>query len=162
MRARLLLAGIVFPAFTLTAQPQASAATSRATPAARAGNTRLDPAHARLVSIDHKRFNIAPANRSHVRLLERRRSAVFLGVLDSEVGAAEEVSLLAGRFSPYPMPGGVGRAMYAEPGEGAYFAGPATDKPHTSPSRQPTFRSGRGCWYLWVFTGKPVCWRGGL
>lgn len=157
MRARLLLAGIVFPAFTLTAQPQ-GAAPSGATPAARAGNARLVQAHARLVSIDHRRLDITPANRNHVRLLERRGSAAFLGVLDSEVGAAEEVSLLAGRFSPYPMPDGVGRAMYVEPGEGVYFARPATDTPHTSTSRQRTVRSGGGCWYLWVSSGLPVCW----
>src|SRR4029453_14610425 len=75
MRARLLLAVIVFPAFTLTAQQQGGTGTSRAT----AGLARLRQAHARSASIDDKRV-ITPASASGARILERLRLALLLGV----------------------------------------------------------------------------------
>lgn len=128
MRARLLLAGIAFLAIGLSAQPQGVAPTSGATPAVRAGSARLHPA----------------------------RPAVFLGVPDTEVGAAEEVGVLAGGFSPYPMPGGVARAMRAEPGEPLYRARPATERPVSRP--QPAVSSGGACPWLWVSPSMPICW----
>ena len=158
MRARLLLAGMAFPAFSLTAQPSGRAAASGATPAARAGSAPLDPAHARLVSVGRKRFDAAPAKRSNAPVLESLRSSVILGVLDTDVGAAEEASLLARGFSPYPMPGRVARAKYTELGESTYFASRATDKPDASPSRRPTVGRESNCWWLWAFTGMPGCW----
>ena len=157
MRARLLLAVIVFPAFTLTAQQQGGAAPSGATTAARAASARLGP-HAPSASIDDKRIDIAPGNRSRVGILERLRSAVYLGFLDTEAGAAEDGTLPAGGFSPYPMPAGVARAVYAEPGEKVYAARRAIEKPAAPPAWRPAVSSGSGCWWLWVFTGMPVCW----
>ncbi len=158
MRARLLLAAIVFPAFTLTAQQRGNGAPSGASTAARAGSARLDQAHVRLASIDERRIHTTPANRSRVRILERLRSAVFLGGLDTEAGAAEDMSLLAGGFSPYPMPAGVARAVYAGPGEKVHPARRVIEKPDTPPAWRPRVSSGSGCWWLWVFTGMPVCW----
>src|SRR6478672_4287584 len=122
MRARLLLAVIVFPAFTLTAQQQSGAAPSGTRASALAVSARRAQAHARSRSMDDKRFDITPANRSAVPILERLRTAVFLGVLDTEAGAAGDASLLSGGYSPYPMPGGVARALDADPGEKVYPA----------------------------------------
>ena len=155
MRARLLLAVIVVPAFTLTAQQQGGAAPSGATTAAQAASAGLEQAPARSASIDDKRFDITPAKRRGVGILERLRSAVYLGVLDS--GAAEDLSLLAGGFSPYPMPAGVALRVYAEAGEKVFPARRAIEKPDTPPTWQPTVSSGSGCWWLWVFTGVPFC-----
>lgn len=157
MRARLLLAVIVFPAFTLSGQ-QGAGTPSGATTAPRAASAPLRQTHARSASIDDKRTDITRANRSGARILERLRSAVFLGVLDTEAGAADGASSLAGGFSPYPMPGGVARAAYAEPGEKMYPARRTIEKPDARPAWQPTVSSGTACWWLWVFTGMPVCW----
>jgi hypothetical protein len=152
MCARLLLAVIVFPAFTLGAQQQGGTGTSRAT----AGFARLRQAHARSASIDDKRV-ITPASASGARILERLRLALLLGVFDDEAGAPEDVSLLAGRISPYPMPGGVARPVYAEPGGKVYPATRVIEKAGAPRAWQPTDHSGSGCWWLWVFTGVPFC-----
>ena len=159
MRARLVLAVIVLPAFTLPAQQQSGTAPSGTRASARAGSARHAQAAARPRSIDDKRFHITPANRSAVPILERLRSAVFLGVLDTEAGAAGDASLLSGGYSPYPMPGGVARALDADPGEKVYVARRMIEKPKASPAWQPTLaaRSDSGCWWLWVFTGVPFC-----
>jgi len=157
MRARLLLAVIVFPAFTLTAQPHGNDAPIGASTAARAGSARLEKARARSASIDDKSFATTPANRSGAGMLERLRSAVSFGTLDTEARAAEEVRSLAGGFSPYPMPGGVALRVYSEPGEKVHPARRAIEKPDTPPTSQPTVNSGSGCWWLWVFTGVPFC-----
>ena len=158
MRARLLLAAIVVPAFTVTAQPQGGAATSGATPAARAGSARVGQARARSAWIDDELLASTRATRSDDLILERLRSAVFLGALDPEPRAAEDVSFVGGAFSVYSMPGGVFRAVHAEPGEQSYQASPAIEKAAGRPAWQPTVRVGSGCWWLWVFTGTPVCW----
>ena len=152
MRARLLLAVIVFPAFTLAAQQQGGTGTSRAT----AGIARLRQAHARSASIDEKR-DITPASSRGARTLERLRLALLLGVFDDEAGAPEDLSLLSGRISPYPMPGGAARPVYAEPGEKVYPATRVIEKPGAPRAWQPTDNSGSGCWWLWVFTGVPFC-----
>ena len=154
MRARLLLAAIVSPAFTLSAQ-NGGLVPSRANNAARAASARLDQAHARSASIDARRFAFTPAHLSGV--LDRLRTAVSLGVLDTEAGAVDDLSLVEGRISPYPMPWGTARAVYAEPGRKAYPANRVIDKPDALPAWQLTVRTGSGCWWLWVFTGAPVC-----
>jgi hypothetical protein len=157
MRARLLLAVIVVPAFTLTAQQEGGAAPSGAT-TARAASERLRQARARSASIDDKRVDKTPANRTSARILERLRSAVRVGVIDTEAGAAEDISLLPAGFSPYPMPWGIARAAFAEAAEKVYPATRAIEKPEPRPAWQPTVSSGSACWWLWVFTGMPVCW----
>ena len=151
MRARLLLAAIVLTAFTLSAQQQRGAAASRAT----AGSTPRQ-AHAHSESIGEPRHS-TPANVSGARILDRLRVSVLLGVFDDEASAPEDVRLLAGRVSPYPMPGGVARPVYAEPGEAVYTATRVIEKPDALPTWQLTDNSGSGCWWLWVFTGVPFC-----
>ncbi len=152
MRARLLLAVIAFPAFTLTAQQHSGAASSHAT----AGIARFRHAAARSASIDDRR-GIAPSNVSGARILERLRLALLLGVFDDEAGAPDDVSALAGRISPYPMPGGIARPVYAAPGEKVSTATRVIEKASVPPAWRPTDGSGSGCWWLWVFTGVPFC-----
>ena len=121
MHARLLLAAIVFPLVNLTAQPQGAAARSGPTPTARSDSTRRDQARGRSSSIERKRCDVTTAKSPGVGIRERVRSAAFVGLPDAGAGAPDAGSLLPGGFSPYPMPGGVARAMYAEPGERVYF-----------------------------------------
>ena len=152
---RILLTAVVVPAFTLSAQPRGGDTPSTAKAAARAGSARLDQRHARFASIDGKRFDITPATTSGV--LDRLRTAVSLGVLDSDAGAVDDVSFGAGRVSPYPMPWGIARGVYAESGGKVYPAKRAVEKADALPTWQLTVRTGNGCWWLWVFTGAPVC-----
>ena len=155
---RLLLAAVVVPVFTLSAQPQGGTPNG-ATIAAAARGARLNQTHARSASIDGKRFDITPADLSGVTTLEQLRAGVFLGVLDNEAGAAEDVSLPAGRFNLYLTQVGGAWAAYAESGGKVYPAKRAIEKPNGPPGQQPTFRRGSGCWWLWlIFTGIEVCW----
>ena len=155
---RLLLAAVVVPVFTLSAQPQGGTPNG-ATIAAAARGARLNQAHARSASIDGKRFDITPADLSGVTTLEHLRSGVFLGVLDNEAGVAEDVSLPTGRFNLYLTQAGGAWAAYAESGGKVYSAKRAIEKPNGPPGQQPTFRRGSGCWWLWlIFTGVEVCW----
>jgi hypothetical protein len=155
---RYLLAALVFPAFTLSAQQQ-GAAPSGPTIAAAARGARLDHGRARSASIDGKRFDITPADLSGVTSLERLRSGVFLGVLDNQAGAAEDVSLPVGRFNLYLSQGGGTWAAYAESAGKVYPAKRTIEKPNGPPGQQPTFSRGSGCWWLWlIFTGIEVCW----
>ena len=155
---RLFLAAVVIPAFTISAQQQ-GAAPSGATIAAAARTARLDHAHARSASIDGKRFDITPADLSGVTSLERLRSGVFLGVLENEAGAAEDVSLPVGRFNLFLAQVGGSWVAYAEVGGRIYPAKRAIEKPDGPPGQLPTFRRGSGCWWLWlIFTGIEVCW----
>jgi hypothetical protein len=91
------------------------------------------------------------------RILERLRLSVLLGVFDDEAGAVEDVSLLAGRISPYPMPVGVARSVYAEPGRKVYPATRVIEKPDVPRALLRTDGGGSGCWWLWVFSGVPFC-----
>ena len=155
---RLLLAALLFPAVTLSAQQQGGAP-SGATISAAARSARLDAARARSASIDGKRFDITPADFSGVTSLERLRSGVFLGVLDNEAGAAEDVSLPAGRFNLYLTQVGGTWTAYAESGGKVYPAKRAIEKPNGPPGKEPRFSRGSGCWWLWlIFTGIEVCW----
>jgi hypothetical protein len=123
------------------------------------GQQRTARPRARSASIDGKRFDITPADLSGVTSLERLRSGVFLGVLDNEAGAAEDVSLPAGRFNLYLTQVGGTWAAYAESGGKVYPAKRAIEKPDGPPGQQPTFHRGSGCWWLWlIFTGIEVCW----
>ena len=156
---RLLLAAVVVPAFTLSAQLQGQGPPNGATIAAAAKSARLDRGRARSASIDGKKFDITPADLSGVTSLENLRSGVFLGVLDNEAGAAEDVSLPTGRYNLYLTQVGGTWAAYAESGGKVYPAKRAIEKPDGPPGQQPTFRRGSGCWWLWlIFTGIEVCW----
>ena len=156
---RLLLAAVVVPAFTLSAQKQGGATPSGATIAAAARGAPLDHARGRSASIDGKRFDITPADLSGVTSLERLRSGVFLGVLDNEAGTAEDVSLPAGHFNLYLMQVGGSWTAYAESGGKVYPAKRALEKPDGPPGKEPKFSRGSGCWWLWlIFTGIEVCW----
>jgi len=146
MRARLLLAAIVLTAFTLSAQQQRG----------RDGSAGLHQAHAHSASIADRR-DITPAKVSGDRILDRLRQSVLLGVFDDEAAAAQEVSVLAGPVSPYPMPGGIARPVYAEPRETVDPARRAIENPDSPPAWQLTDNSGSSCWWLWVFTGVPFC-----
>jgi hypothetical protein len=129
MRARFLLAAIVLPAFTLSAQQKGSAGPGGATTAPPAGSARRHAAHVQSASTEAKRVDISPASLSGVRVRERRRSAAVVHMVDKDVGAAEDVSLLALGFSAYPMPWGVAKGGYAEPGENLTRAKRAIGKP---------------------------------
>lgn len=156
---RLLLAAVVVPAFTLSAQLQGQGPPNGATIAAAAKSARLDRGRARSASIDGKKFDITPADLSGVTSLENLRSGVFLGVLDNEAGAAEDVSLPTGRYNLYLTQVGGTWAAYAESAGKVYPAKRAIEKPDGPPGQQPTFRRGSGCWWLWlIFTGIEVCW----
>jgi hypothetical protein len=154
---RYILATLVFPVLTLSAQAQG--APNGATIAAAARGARLDHARARSASIDGKRFDITPADMSGVTSLEHLRSGVFLGVLDNDAGAAEDVSLPKGRFNLYLTQMSGAWTAYAESGGKVYPAKRAIEKPNGPPGQQPTFSRGSGCWWLWlIFTGIEVCW----
>jgi hypothetical protein len=90
-------------------------------PTARADSTRRDQARGGSASIDRKRCDVTTAKSPAVRTRERVRSAVFIGLPDGGAGAPDAGGGLPGGFSPYPMPGGLARAMYVEPGERVYF-----------------------------------------
>ena len=156
MQARLLLAAIVFPAFTLAAQRPSGALPAGAAVAAALGTARLDRAQARPASIDGERSDVAPATSSGVRILERLRSAVFLGVLDDEATAADEMGLPAGRFNPYPR-GGDAWTPYTESRGMVYPEKGASEKSDVQPGWRPAVGRWSGCWWMWVFTGVPVC-----
>ena len=156
---RLLVTAVIVPAFTLSAQQQGAFAASVATIAAAARGGRLDQARARSASIDGRRFDITPANLSGVTSLEHLRSGVFFGLLDNEAGAAEDVSLPAGRFDLYLTQVGGAWAAYAESDSRVYPAKRTIEKPNDPPGQQPTFSRGSGCWWLWlIFTRIEVCW----
>jgi hypothetical protein len=155
MHARLLLAAIAFPAFTLSAQRHGGAAPSGAAIAAASGSARLDQARARSASIDGERFDVAPAKRSGGdTILHRLRSALFLGVLD--VDAAEDVGL-PGRVTAYRTPVRGAWVAYAESAGQLYPAKRAIEKPDAPPVWRPAVSPSSGCWWMWVFTGVPVC-----
>jgi hypothetical protein len=156
---RFILCTILFPTFSLSAQQQqGGAAPSAATIAAAARSARLDRAHARSASIEGKRFDITPADFSGLTA-DAARGGVFLGVLDNEAGAAEDVSIPVGRFNLYLTQSNGTFAAYAEQGGRIYPAKRTIQKAGGPPNNEPAFRRGSGCWWLWlIFTGIEVCW----
>ena len=123
---RLLLAALIIPTFTLSAQ-HGSAAPNGATIAAATRTARLDHARAqaasRPASIDSLRFGITPPEPSGDTSLERLRPGAFPGVGGSEAESAEEVSLLAGPFQPYRTRAGSVWIVHAESGGNPAHAG---------------------------------------
>jgi hypothetical protein len=103
----------------------------------------------------HQQRGAAPTG--GVTIVERLRSE-FLSVLVNEAGAAEDVSLPAGRFNPYLTRVRGARAAYAESSAEVYSATRAIEKPDGLPSPQPTFRRGSSCWWLWLLFGNQLCW----
>jgi len=151
MYGSLFLAALVFAPFTRTAERQDGAPPSGATIAAAAGGARLDHAHARSAS-----FDITPPTLSGIT---SRLRSVFLGVLDNEARAAEDVSLFPGPFDLHLMQVGGAWIAYAEPGGKLLPANGAIEEPDGLPGQQPRFRRGSGCWWLWLFTGMQACWK---
>ena len=163
MYARRLLSSITLgaclAATLVAAAPLAAQAPEASTIASAARGARLDRAHTRSASIDGKRFDITPADYSGIKSMEQLRAGVFLGVLDNEAGAAEDVSLPTGRFNLYLTQSNGVLVAYAEQGGKVYPAKRTIQKPEGPPNNQPQFRRGSGCWWLWlIFTGIEVCW----
>jgi hypothetical protein len=154
-----LTLGACLAAALLAAAPLAAQAPEAATIATAARGARLDRAHTRSASIDGKRFDITPADFSGIRSVEQIRAGIFLGVLDNEAGAAEDVSLPTGRFNLYLTQSNGALVAYAEQSGKVYPAKRTIQKPEGPPNDQPQFRRGSGCWWLWlIFTGIEVCW----
>ena len=156
---RLILSALLFPTLALSAQQQqGGAAPSAATISAAARSARLDRARARSASIDGKRFDLTPADFTGLTP-ERARAGVYLGVLDNEATAAEDVSLPAGRFNLYLTQTNGAWTAYAEQGGRLYPAKRTIEKADGPPNNEPAFRRGSGCWWIWmVFFSVYVCW----
>ena len=92
-----------------------------------------------------------------VTIVERLRSEL-LRVLDNEAGAAEDVSLPAGGFTPYLTRVGGAGAAYVESSGEVYSAKHAIEPPDGLPALRPTLRRGSACWWLWLLSGIEVCW----
>lgn len=157
---RLILTALAVPFVTLSGQvQQGGAPPTAATIVAKARAARLDQAKAKSASINGKKFNITPADFSSVTSLDQLRAGVFLGVLDNEAGAAEDVSLPPGRFNLYLTQSGGSWEAYAEQNGRLVKAKRAVERPDTPAKMDPTFNRGSGCWWLWlIFTGINVCW----
>jgi len=94
---------------------------------------------------------------SGVTIVERLRSEL-LSVLDNEAGAAEDVSLPAGGFTPYLTRVGGAGAAYVESSGEVYSAKHAVETPDGLAGPRPTLRRGSACWWLWLLSGIEVCW----
>jgi hypothetical protein len=90
-----------------------------------------------------------------VTIVERLRSEILIA-LDNEAGAAEDVSLPAGRFNPSLTRLRGARVAYAESSSDLYSAKRAIEKPDGLPGPQPTLRHG-SCSWLWLLTGIDIC-----
>jgi hypothetical protein len=156
----LILLALVAPVVTLTAQKQqGSAPPSAASIAAQAKAAKLDRAHAKSAAINGKKFNIVPADFSGISSRDQLTGGVFLGVLDNEAGASEDVSIPQGRFNLYLSQSSAGWEAYAEQNGRLFKAKRAIERADTPARMEPTFNRGSGCWWLWlIFTGINVCW----
>src|SRR5215831_2025674 len=132
---RFTLAALVVPFVTLSAQVKqqggGEAGPSASTIAAKAKNAKLDQKHAKSASINGKKFNILPADFSTIASREQLSAGVFLGVLDNEAGASEDVSLPPGRFNLYLHQSGGQWQAYAEQNGKTYKAKRAVERPDT-------------------------------
>lgn len=133
MRARLLLAAIVLPAFSLSSQrPRDAAPTGAATAA-------------------------VTTNMSGVRVRQRLRWAVFLGVLEDEAGAAVDVGLLAASYTPYRTLVDGTKPVYAESGGKVYAPHRSIEDADDPPASRPTINRWSVCWWVQVVIGWPFC-----
>jgi hypothetical protein len=159
---RLLLAAatLAVPFVTVSAQvQQGGSPPTAAAISAKARGARLDQGKARSASINGKKFNITPADLSTITSLDQLRAGVFLGVLDNEAGASEDVSLPPGRVNLYLSQSGGTWEAYAEQNGRLFKSKRAVERPDTPARMDPTFNRGSGCWWLWlIFTGINVCW----
>jgi len=157
---RLILPVLFLPFFAVAAQVQQGGAQPSASAiAAKAKSAKLDQRHAKSAAINGKKFNIVPADFSAISSLDQLAAGVFLGVLDNEAGAAEDVSLPPGRFNLYLSQSGGQWQAHAEQNGKIYKAKRAIERPDTPQGMEPTFNRGSGCWWLWlIFTGINVCW----
>jgi len=157
---RWIVSALFLPFFTVSAQVQAGGASpSASTIAAKAKSAKLDQAHAKSAAINGKKFNIVPADFSTITSRDELGAGVFLGTLENEAGASEDVSLPPGRFNLYLSQAGGQWQAYAEQNGKIYKAKRAVERPDTPAKMEPTFNRGSGCWWLWlIFTGINVCW----
>jgi len=157
---RWILPALFLPFVTVSAQvQQGGASPSASTIAAKAKSAKLDQKHAKSAAINGKKFNIVPADFGTIASRDQLNAGVFLGVLDNEAGASEDVSLPPGRFNLYLNQSGGEWQAYAEQNGKTYKAKRAVERPDTPQGMEPTFNRGSGCWWLWlIFTGINVCW----
>jgi hypothetical protein len=156
----LILSVLFLPFVAVAAQVQQGGAQPSASAiAAKAKSAKLDQKHAKSASINGKKFNIVPADFSTISSRDQLGAGVFLGVLDNEAGATEDVSLPPGRFNLYLSQSDGQWQAHAEQNGKIYKAKRAIEKPDTPQGMDPTFNRGSGCWWLWlIFTGINVCW----
>ena len=127
--------------------------------AAKAKGAKLNHAHARTASINGKKFNITPADFSALKSRDQLKDGVFLGVLDNEAGAADDVTLPTGTFNLYVQDKGGTLVAYAEQNGKIYHAKRIAERKDTPAGMEPKFSRGSGCWWLNLFiTGVYVCW----
>jgi hypothetical protein len=157
---KLILPALFLPVVAATAQVQQGGAQPSASAiVAKAKSAKLDRAHAKSAAINGKKFNIVPADFSAISNREQLEGGLFLGVLDNEAGASEDVSLPPGQFNLYLNQSGGQWKAYAEQNGKIYNAKRAIERPDTPARMEPTFNRGSGCWWLWlIFTGINVCW----
>jgi hypothetical protein len=160
MSRRLLVPALLVPFWSLAAQqPQGSSPPAAATIAAKAKAAKLNQAHAKAAAINGKKFNITPADFSGIKKRDDLRGGVFLGVLDNEAGATEDVSLPPGRYNLYLTESAGGWEAYAEQNGKVIKAKRTVERPDTPANMEPVFSRGSGCWWLNLFiTGIYVCW----
>jgi len=160
MSRRLFVPALLVPFLSLAAQqPQGSSPPAAATIVAKAKAAKLNQAHAKAAAINGKKFNITPADFSGIKKRDDLKGGVFLGVLDNEAGASEDVSLPPGKFNLYVTESAGGWEAYAEQNGRLFKAKRALERPDTPANMEPTFSRGSGCWWLNLFiTGIYVCW----
>jgi hypothetical protein len=157
---QLSLLALVVPFVTVTAQKQqGSAPPSAAAIVAKAKAAKLDQAHGKSAAINGKKFNIVPADFSGITSRDQVANGLFLGVLDNEAGASEDVSLPPGRFNLYLAQTGNGWEAYAEQNGRLFKAKRAIERADSPPNNEPTFSRGSGCWWVWLYLfSVQVCW----
>ena len=127
--------------------------------AAKAKGAKLDHGHARTASINGKKFNITPADFSVLKSRDQLKDGVFLGVLENEAGAEDDVTLPTGTFNLYVVDRGGTLMAYAEQNGKIYHAKRIAERKDTPAQMEPKFSRGSGCWWLNLFiTGVYVCW----
>ena len=153
---RLILAALAVPFVTLSAQVKQQGSPSASTIAAKAKNAKLDVKHAKNASINGKKFNLIPADLSGITSREQLAAGAFIGVLDNEAGAAEDVSLPPGRFNIYVEQAGGQLQTYAEQNGKIFKAKRNFERTDLAPGTEPQFSRGSGCW---VFTLIIIWWQ---
>ncbi len=125
---------------------------------AKAKGKRLTDDKTRKATIQGKKFELTPADLSAAKPADLK-DGVFVGMLDTEASLTEDVSLLPGTYDLYVAQVNGVWTGYAERNGRLIKAKRAVERPDTSPTMEPTFNLGSGCWWLWLLvTGLNVCW----